>query len=118
MTRAEFPQKVRKAAWDRANGFCECGCGRPFGTHPKERPEYHHRVEAYKGGDASLENCLCIRTDCHAVITATESAPGAAKVRREDKRRARLEAPKRKLPGGKKSPWKLKVGGGAVPREE
>lgn len=98
MTRQEFPQSVRKAAWVRANGSCECGCGRLFGSHPKERPEYHHRIEAALGGDNSLENCLCIRADCHKAITAAESAPKAAKVRREDKRRRGLEAPKRKIP--------------------
>lgn len=98
MTRREFSLATKKAAKERAGDTCECGCGRPFGDHPKERPEYHHAIEAYKGGDNSLENCLCIRVDCHAAITATESAPGAAKVRREDKRRAGLTARKAKIP--------------------
>lgn len=117
MTRAEFSAKTRKAAWDRAGGTCECGCGRAFGKHPKERPEYHHRVEAALGGDASLENCWCIRADCHAAITAQVSAPRAAKVRRETKRQTGTGRTKRALPGSKDSRWKAKVGGGWERRE-
>jgi len=99
MTRLEFPQSVRKAAWQRADGRCECGCGLHFDlNHPKGCPEYHHRIEAYLGGDNSLDNCLCIRKDCHAVITATESAPRAAKVRREEKRRTGTGPVRRKMP--------------------
>ena len=113
MTRAEFSVKVRKAAWDRAGGICECGCGQPFGTHPKERPEYHHRIEAYLGGDASLENCMCIRSDCHAVITATESAPKAAKVRREDRRQKGLQGRKATIPGSRGSGWRKPLHGPA-----
>ncbi|MDD9726096.1 HNH endonuclease signature motif containing protein [Roseovarius sp. SK2] len=97
MTRAEFTMKTKRAAWDRAGGVCECGCGQPFGKHPKERPEYHHRVEAAIGGDNSLDNCWCIRSDCHRAITSNVSAPRAAKVRREDKRQRGLSKPKQKI---------------------
>jgi 5-methylcytosine-specific restriction protein A len=99
MTRLEFSQATRKAAWKRAGGYCECGCQRPFDlSHPKGCPDYHHRIEAFLGGDNSLDNCMCIRRDCHAAITATESAPKAAKVRREDKRRTGTERPKKTIP--------------------
>ena len=98
MTRAEFTMKTKRAAWDRADGVCECGCGQPFGKHPKERPEYHHRVEAAIGGDNSLDNCWCIRADCHSAITSNVSAPRAAKVRREGKRQRGMTKPKRKMP--------------------
>lgn len=96
--RLEFSQATRKAAWERARGTCECGCARPFGKHPRERPEFHHRIEAISGGDNSLENCLCIRVDCHKAITASQSAPKAAKIRREDKRQRGLERRKKKIP--------------------
>lgn len=110
--RAEFPLKVRKAAWDRANGICECGCGRAFGKHPKERPHYDHIIPAKLDGAATLDNCRAIRVDCHEAKTSTEDMPRIKKVRREDKRREGLTAPKRKLPGSKNSPWKAKIGGG------
>lgn len=112
MSRAEFSLKTKRAAFERAAGTCECGCGRTFGKHPAERPEYHHRVEAAIGGGNDLENCWCIRADCHKAITAQVSAPRAAKVRREGKRQNGLSAPKRRLPGSKGSGWKQKVGGG------
>ncbi len=112
MTRAEFSQKTKLSAWKRTGGICECGCGQPFGKHPKERPEYHHRVEAAIGGDNSLENCQCIRADCHSAITSKVSAPRVAKARRGEKERMGLKRkPIRPLPGSKGSKWKQKIGG-------
>ncbi len=78
-------------------GFCECGCDQPFGNHPKTRPEYHHNIEDAIRPDNSLENCLCIRYDCHKAITA-QRAPVLAKVRREDNRRKGITRNKRKIP--------------------
>ena len=114
--RQEFSMRVRKAAWERANGTCECGCDQPFGNHPKERPEYDHRVPAYLGGDNSLENCLCIRVDCHRAKTATEDTPRIVKARRGEKLRRGLTGPKRKIPGSKGTPFKKRVDGGVEPR--
>jgi len=119
MNRREFPQSVRKAAWMRAAGTCECGCGQPFDLdHPKGCPEYHHRIEAVLGGSNDLENCMCIRRDCHAAITAKDSAPKAAKVRREDKRRLGLQAHKASIPGSRESKWKRRIDGTVVRRGE
>lgn len=116
--RAEFTLATRKAAWARAGGICECGCGLPFDlNHPKGCPEYDHIIPAKLGGDNSLENCLCVRKDHHTAKTAQEDMPRIQKVRREDKRRSGLQARKATLPGSKGSKWKRKVGGGAVPRE-
>lgn len=98
MSRREFSQKTMKAAYERSGGICECGCGRPFGEHPKERPEYHHIIEAGLGGGNGVDNCLCVRADCHKAITATDSAPKMAKVRRETRRRKGLTRKKRKIP--------------------
>lgn len=99
MTRLEFSVATKKAAWKRADGTCECGCGQPFDlNHPKGCPEYHHRIEAGMGGRNDIENCLCIRSDCHKVITAEESAPKMAKIRREDNRRRGTARKKKKIP--------------------
>lgn len=118
MSRVEFPVKVRKAAWDRAGGLCECGCDRPFGAHPKERPHYDHIIPAKLNGPATLDNCRVIRIDCHEAKTAGEDMPRIVKVRREDKRRTGLSAPKRKLPGSRDSGWKAKIGGGWERRDK
>lgn len=115
MTRnAEFQQAVRRAAWERCGGICECGCGVEIVTG--DGPEFHHRVEDWLGGEPTLENCWCVRRRCHKRLTK-ERAPALAKVRRLEKERKGWKAPVRKLPGGRESDWKFKVGGGRVPRE-
>lgn len=113
MSRQEFSVKVRKAAWERAGGICECGCGRAFGKHPKERPEYDHVIPAKLGGEATLENCQVIRGDCHKAKTTGADTDRIKKVRRGEKDRANLRPKKsRSLPGSKESGWKAKIGGG------
>ena len=99
MSRAEFPQAVRKAAWKRADGICECGCGRPFDLdHPKGCPTYDHELPDYLGGANDLDNCKCIRVDCHQTKTAQEDMPRIKKVRREQKRRTGTDRRKAKIP--------------------
>lgn len=113
MTRAEFPVKVRKAAYERSGGKCEC-CGRPFGKHPKERPHYDHVLPDFLGGKPTLENCEVLRRDCHEAKTARDDTPKFAKVRREDKRRKGWQAPKRKIPGSKGTGFKKKLSGKVI----
>lgn len=98
MTRSEFSVKTKKAAWDRAGGYCECGCGRPFGKHPKTRPHYDHIQPCNLGGNNSLDNCRAIRVDCHQAKTAGEDIPRIAKARRGEAEMRGLTRPKRKLP--------------------
>jgi len=94
MSRAEFSVATQKAAYARADGICECGCEQPFTEHPKGRPEYDHAIEDALRADNSLENCQCIRYDCHKIKTK-ERAPVLAKVRREENRRMGI-APKKR----------------------
>lgn len=96
--RQEFSVKTRQQAWKRAEGICECGCGRAFGKHPKERPHYDHELPAKLGGDNSLENCRVVRIDCHEAKTASEDMPRIQKVRREDNRRRGTARKKKKIP--------------------
>lgn len=115
--RIEFSMKVKKQAWDRANGFCECGCGRPFGKHPKTVPNYDHVIPAKLGGDATLGNCMCIRFDCHQTKTKEVDMPKIKKVRRSDKQRMGLKPKKRStINGSKDSGWKRKIDGTVVRR--
>lgn len=118
MTRREFPLAVKRAALARSGGNCECGCGRPFGEHPKERPHYDHVLPDFLGGKPDLENCEVLRVECHDAKTFKGDIPRIAKVRREEKRRNGLTAPKQKLPGSKGSPWKRKMNGAVVRRDE
>jgi hypothetical protein len=114
MSRSEFPLSVRKQAWARANGICECGCERAFGDHPKERPHYDHELPDFLGGCNDLENCKVIRVDCHQAKTAGSDISKIVKVRREDKRRSNLTAPKKKIPGSKGSGFRRKMDGTVV----
>ena len=120
MTRREFSPKTKVAAFERAAGICECGCGRKFGNHPKERPVYDHIVPDALGGDNTLENCAAIRADCHAVRTNGRDGDIAkvAKAKRGERQRMGVERQKNPLPGGKGSKWKQKIGGGWVRRDE
>lgn len=111
-TRREFSAKTKAAAWDRAGGICECGCGRPFTNHPQERPHYDHVLPCALGGNASLENCQCIRIDCHKGKTADQDIKQIAKARRGENKRRNITTQKRLIPGSKGTKFKAKIGGG------
>ena len=113
--RIEFSVRVRKAAWDRSRGICECGCGQPFTA--ADPVDYHHRIEASLGGDATLENCIALRRSCHRIETIAR-APFIAKATRLERKARGITAKKHSLPGGRNSPWKMKIGGGVVRRSE
>lgn len=118
MSRTEFSSATKRAAWDRAGGCCECGCGRLFTDHPTERPHYDHELSDALGGDISLKNCRVIRVDCHQAKTSGEDMPRIAKAKRGERKRPNIEALRRKLPGHRGDKWKMKVGGGTVLRGE
>lgn len=114
MRRTEFSVATRRAALKRAKGMCECGCGMPLDLH--KGFDFDHAIPCELDGDNSLENCRVVNRTCHRQKTATEDMPRIKKVRREDKRRDRLEARKAVIPGSKRSKWKRKVNGTVVPR--
>ena len=95
MSRDEFPVKVRKAAYERSGGKCE-ECGQPFGKHPKTWPEYDHILPDFLDGKNDLENCKVLCRACHQAKTRQDMKP-IAKVRREDRKRKRLERQKQKI---------------------
>ena len=97
--RAEFSKATKLEAWTRAQGRCECGCGLKI----VGRPEYHHRIEAAVGGDASLGNCQVLDPKCHRRITSEETVPAVTRAKRIEEKRLGLR-PKgrwfRKPPAG------------------
>lgn len=114
MTRDEFPVSVRKAAFKRAGGICECGCGQPFTDHPKERPHYDHDLPDFLGGTNDLENCKVLRVCCHQVKTYGQDMTKIVKVRRGQKDRQNLKAKKQKIPGSKGTGLRKKLNGTVV----
>lgn len=111
--RLEFSVKVKKAAYERAGGICECGCGMPFG---KKRPEFDHIVPDYHGGKNDLENCRVILPDCHKLKTKSD-IKAISKTRRIINKQRGIERKKAVIPGSKKSKWKHKIDGTWVLRE-
>ena len=79
-------------------------------------PEYHHKKEAYLGGDNSLENCLVITKKCHRIIT-DERRREIDKTRRISEKNAGVRKRKgRPMPGTRASGWRKKMDGTAERR--
>lgn len=74
--RDEFSKKTKLAAWDRCKGKCE-ECELKIIS----LPEYDHILEAYLGGDSTLENCRVLCRKCHARKTKSRR-PALDKTRR------------------------------------
>jgi 5-methylcytosine-specific restriction endonuclease McrA len=118
MSRREFSVAVKKAAYARSGGICECGCGQPFSDHPKERPQYDHELPDFLGGTNDLENCKAIRTSCHIVKTFGDDMTKIKKVRRGQKDRLNITPHKPQIAGSKGGKWKRKINGQAVLRDK
>jgi 5-methylcytosine-specific restriction endonuclease McrA len=107
MDRREFSKAVRRDAFLRANGRCElCGC--------KQRLEYHHRIEAYLGGEATLENCIVLCRSCHG-LTTQERRSEIDKTRRLADKRMGIRR-KSTMPGSRNSKYKKLMNGETVLR--
>ena len=62
MARLEFSMTTKVKRFDFAKGHCEyCGIKLLVGD-----AEFHHEVEAERGGDNSFENCRALCKPCHA----------------------------------------------------
>ncbi len=115
MSRRDFSVAVKRAAYERSRGICECGCNRPFTDHPKERPEYDHELCDFLDGKPDLENCKVIRVDCHLIKTARDMKH-IKKARRGEKARKNITRAKHTMPGSKASGWKKPINGPAYRR--
>lgn len=71
MTRHEFSEKVRNAAWKRCKGRCEKCTAR---LYPGKFQFDHVRPDGL-GGEPTLLNCQVLCSACHGVKTVTEDRP-------------------------------------------
>lgn len=110
MTRRNFPNAIKLAAWNRCGGICECGCGQKI-----IRAEYDHIVPDALGGDPTLENCQVIDARCHRIKTSTVDVPAVAKGERIERKRAGLWR-SRPMQGGRKSALKKRMDGTVIMR--
>ncbi|MBA4220200.1 MAG: endonuclease [Methylobacterium sp.] len=79
MTRREFPNKVKAAAFQRANGQCEvCGARLTVGKF-----RYDHRLPDALGGEPTLDNCVVQCLPCDKPKTADD----VRRIRKADRQR-------------------------------
>jgi 5-methylcytosine-specific restriction endonuclease McrA len=97
-----------RKAFERAGGFCErCGAKLWRGV------EYHHIIEAYLGGDNSLENCCVACRPCHVELTA-ERHPAIDKTRRLADKQMNITKRKKRPFGDPR--YRKKMSGEVVPK--
>lgn len=82
-SRREETAAIREACLQRANGVCECGCGRAVIADPAfanldNKAELEHPFSKGKGArlPQSVETCWILRADCHR--ERTNNRPDAA----------------------------------------
>jgi 5-methylcytosine-specific restriction endonuclease McrA len=98
------------------DGKCSCGCGQKTGG--ANGLEWDHIIPLAMGGEDVIENLQPLTRMCHRAKTAKDRKR-IAKANRMQQRAAGISRqPKRPLPGGRRSPWKMKIGGGVVRREK
>lgn len=116
--RLEFTRKTKEARLAHSGELCEAiwdgaRCNMPL--TPGQR-EYHHEVEAERGGDNSFDNCRAVCVKCHKKLTALfVMAKAKAERQRAGQMNSKPSSP-RPLPADKNSPVKAAIGGGVKPR--
>lgn len=112
MSRREFTNKIKLAAFQRCGGRCEV----PW-CNLKLAPGkfiYDHRIPDQLGGEPTLENCEVICRDCDKAKTKKDAGDIAKAKRRE---RKHLGIRKRStFPGSRDSKFKRKINGEVVLR--
>lgn len=112
MSRREFPAKVKVLAFRRANGHCEsCTAFLRVGKF-----HYDHVNPDAMTGEPTLENCRVLCLACHSAKTRGDITKISRAKRREAKHIGAKAPSRHPLPGGKRSPWKIKINGEVVAR--
>lgn len=118
MRRYEFSAKVKAAAFERADGLCEAS-GPAYGLAEFERCaavltankyQFDHYWPASEGGDASLENCLCVCQPCHGHKTGKRDMPLIAKIRRARNKHLGFKKASA-FPASRTGPFKKRIDG-------
>lgn len=107
MARSEFSPAVRDAAWKRSGGRCQGCTAKLFPS----RFAYDHIKPDGLGGEATLENCQVLCTNCHNTKTVEEDRPPMQKADNVRKKHIGAEAKGRgwaKAPVGY-NPWTRRI---------
>ena len=80
MSRQAFTKATKAAAFLRANGHCECGCGLKIMIG--DAVEFDHKIPAALGGDNNLENCVCMLKKHHSEKTRSKAIDSNSSIAR------------------------------------
>lgn len=102
MTRREFTNKTKRAAWERSGGICE-GEGPIVGLPPGIRCArqlshgvvYDHDDPDANSKDNSLENCRCLCPVCNRWKTDKRDRPLIAKTNHQQDKHRGIKSPNR-----------------------
>lgn len=121
LVRSEFSKPVKRTAYERSGGICEChriqgvpgfiagGCGQPLGPG---NVFYEHVDPDGAGGKPTLENCAVLTKTCWRIKTDTFDQRVVAKTKRMSERAAgigRRNGPP--MMGSKASGWRRPMNG-------
>lgn len=113
MSRAEFSQKTKDKAWERAGGRCEAE-GELYGLPPGVRcnvdlmlsgVEYDHRDPDKNSRDSSLANCVCACPKDHRWKTSNRDRPLIAKTDHQQRKARGNEKPFKQKITPHVDPW-------------
>lgn len=111
---SSIPPRVRVRVFDRQGGRC-AECDRKLGV-AGEPFDVDHITALVNGGENRESNLRALCRPCHRGKTAADVAQKA----KDNRVKAKHLGQKKTafpLPGGRKSPWKRKIGGNAERRE-
>lgn len=124
--RYEFSKQVKREALARSGGRCE-GIGEVYGLPPGQRcnaplshgVEFdHYPVPATEIASDTLDNCMAVCRTCHGRKTRTFDIPIQAKTKRVSDKHLGITRSKHPIPGSRNTPWKRKMSGQTVRREQ
>jgi 5-methylcytosine-specific restriction protein A len=110
--RREFPGKVKAEAFKRCGGVCEDCTAKLFPGNV----EYDHIIPDSLGGEPTLANCRVKCRACHKAKSAEDAGNLARSLRREANHIGARAPSRNPIPGGRRTPWKMTFGRGAIRR--
>jgi 5-methylcytosine-specific restriction endonuclease McrA len=96
--RREFSKQVKRDAFMRSGGMCECAdnnserCGAKLTIG---KFHYDHDIPDALGGEPTLENCVVMCTSCHKHKTSKRDIPAIAKTKRIQDREKGIKKPRK-----------------------
>ena len=113
IARKQPSKRLKRQIWD-AHGGCCCICGAAIGMKVWVT---EHKVPLSMGGADDASNMGPAHLGCARIKTA-EEAPLRAKADRQRAAHVGARAPRRPMPGSKRSGWKKRFDGTVVRRRD